>query len=102
MRTAALVLCVLLATSTVARGAEVRGRALRTSGIAVLTLGVLATVFGQVLAAEAIGWQFGNGLGEHYDPTPSWVPAFETTGWSLLGGGQAMVIGGITMLSVRF
>lgn len=102
MRNALLALCALVCTSTVARAAEPRGRGLRAGGAAVLVVGVLATVAGQVLAAEGLGWEFGNGLGEHYDPTPSWVPASETAGWSLLGGGQALVIGGITMLAVRF
>lgn len=73
---------------------------LRTAGIAVLAAGVLATVASQVLLGEGIGWELGNGLGEHYDPTPSWVPRIETAGWTLLAGGQAAIVSGIVMLAV--
>lgn len=70
------------------------------SGIGVLAVGVVATIVSQVLVGEAWMWSVGNGLGEHYDPTPAWVPTYETAGWMVLAGGQAAIISGIVMLSV--
>lgn len=75
-------------------------KGLRIGGITVLVAGVAATIIGSVLAGDAISWGIGNGLGEHYDPTPAWVPTYETAGWVLVGGGQAAIISGIAMLAV--
>lgn len=73
---------------------------LRMGGVAVLVTGVIATILGQVLVAEGVSWELGNGLGEHYDPTPSWVPRFETAGYSVLAAGQVGILSGIAMLGV--
>ena len=101
MRIAAVVLAVILCASTVARADEGRrpGAAFREGGIICTVLGVMAAVAGTVLVARGAGWELGNGLGEHYDPTPGWVPMSENAGWGLIGGSQALVAGGIVLLS---
>jgi hypothetical protein len=73
---------------------------LRAGGIGVIVVGVLATIASNVLLGEGIGWELGNGLGEHYDPTPAWVPRAETAGWTLLGAGQGAIISGIVLVAV--
>ena len=93
----------LLIASTVCQAEESASlraaNRLRHAGIGVLAVGVIASVVSQVLVGKGIGWELGNGLGEHYDPTPSWVPIYENTGWGLLAGSQVAIIGGISMLS---
>jgi len=101
MRIAVVVLAAILCTSAVARADEGRrpGAAFREGGIICTVLGVMAGIAGTVLVARGAGWELGNGLGEHYDPTPDWVSMSENAGWGLIGGSQALVAGGIVLLS---
>lgn len=100
MRLVLACLIVMLAAQSVRADELARANRLRYGGIALTATGVVATVVSQVLLAEGISWELGNGLGEHYDPTPSWVPRIETAGWALLGTGQAAIVGGIITLSL--
>jgi len=98
----AALVCLLLVASTVSRadeGPSLHAKRVRYAGIGVLTVGVIASIVSQVLVAEAKSWEIGNGLGEHYDPTPSWVPVYESAGWGLLAGSQVAIVSGIVMIA---